>query len=1005
MKYQLVFQGELTEALTEQEAVVLFAELFGISEELAKDRFFSGRVVLKNLDDFQKAVRYRERLKSMGIVAVITEVESPSSTSGKLSEQTPSGVKKPGSARKKGGGKVLAGVGVLVLVALAAGLYLIASRYTHPDVPDQVARAETALLTPETIVLGHANIARLVDLDQVLTDTSEGDYRYNPSGEGLFNALLGQGVNVRQDVEQVVFAAGYSESTGSFLSAVFIGTIDSSALRRGLEDYYDVSERLQDELTILELTRQDRYTCEVSRPIALISDSDTVVVSHPDKVLALYRAVTASGTPGVVNQQWVDYRSRHLASVGILQPDNLAKGQQGFAGMLLHQMSGNLNGAESLFAGVSAELVPPGGSFDIALNSKDKAWVSQTRSALDSALSERREASREEGGFTAQILQRISLSQSPGILGASFKVDAELVDAGRKAFRDGIGGLVSFGESGGFASGGEPLPEQVDENAERYQANIRNLQLPPFEQSYNRLYHWKKGPLAVGVQAFYLNPEQRLELKIGAAAKGIPNAPGNQGGDSGALLVTSVRDNGGQELMVPETCGREINSDPASFEPSFQKGDLSAKKTIRLLPEVSTDSIAVVEGEVSLPIAIKTRTTVISSEDGEMTIEEGDMYLRIKSLEGSTVRFVISGDEQRLLSVRGLNGDGQYLQRASSSSMGDANRGKKNVTAQFQGTIASVEVVTAVEWMPIQHQFQITRPRPLQNDASFQREPETPQPYDLNDWSNVLELARTLEPNPGNSEWLGAPQTVQRTETGILSLFRTEISPGFKGYGANGYVKLDMPFVEALDGYQGRVVLAIEELGFADHDPVAVDFRQGIPLSFTGFGDNYKNSNKTQAELRKDIYLDGQTQFSVPLGAEGEALAGATLRSVSGELIYRLPQSFQSATMESITLGDTLSASDTSITVIGLATGSVTLTVDGDVGDVLKILVLDAEGKQIGDGSHFSEEMLSGMRSMDDDTPRRMVSKITFNGEPEALRLITVTDTAERRYPVTLLLQ
>ncbi|GAB3109746.1 hypothetical protein [Pseudomaricurvus hydrocarbonicus] len=459
--------------------------------------------------------------------------------------------------------------------------------------------------------------------------------------------------------------------------------------------------------------------------------------------------------------------------------------------------------------------------------------------------------------------------------------------------------------------------------------------------------------------------------------------------------------------MAQETCGNDINTDAASFSHRFEQGSLRAKKTLRLVPGADVSTIAVVEGEVLLPVTTTTKTLLVAADTDltsieKATIVQDGMQLRIKSIEGDRVSFVVSGDQQRLLAVRGLNADKRYLQAKGSSSMGDIHSGKKSVSANYQGEVAFVEVVVAVKQQPLEYRFRFNQSLPLQKSQSYAQQPQLPQPYHLDDWSNVLELAKSLEPEQKNSAWLGEPLVRQRTEVGLLSLFPSEVTRGFGGYALRGYVQLDMPYVQALDGYQGRAVFSANQLNLVNHDPVKVSYEQNLVMNFKGFGNNYKNSNKTEAELRQELYLQGNQQMSIPLGEAGESLKGAQLHSIEGELQLKLPKNIAAQMFDAVTLGHRLSSEGLTLKVIELAVGGIKLSAEGDTSKVMDILVLDKEGKQIGHGASFSEEMRSGMNSSGDQQPPRLVSDLRFNGELAALQVVMVTDTVTQRYPVTL---
>ena len=1019
MNYQLVFQGELTQKIDKKQAVVIFSKLFSMKEEDAERRFFSKDIIIKKLTDKALAEEFQSKLYNMGIVVEIHELSQQTPKDTSTEHVTPVTIQKTSKPTEQPLNNfntpqplwrnklVILSAIVMAFIVIVASSFIYAQRLTDTSVPSVVMRAESILLTPESIVLGHVNMTKIVELEQLFSDTNEDDYRYNPSSTGIINALLAEDINIRRDLQQLVFSLNHSEANGSYLSAVLAGNFNKSALYKGLARHYDVTEKMVDGLTVLELVTTDRSTCKVSEPIGLIGADNLIVISHPNNVGDIFKQVQALSEPKVINQNWVDYRSQHLVSIGVLQPDNLKHASDGFMGMMLSGISKELKGAESIFAGFSANLLPPSGSVDMVVNSNDIAWVESSKKRLKTALSEQQQAAIKEGDFLGELMRAIAIVDKPNTLGGRFTVDVSMVEQGKKAFQNGLSGLMSLG-GGSVSSGSDPLPEKIDENVKPYIAHIASLKLPEFESKYGQRYHWQNGPMAARVKSLRINTDNILELDLEAVASGIPNAPSFGFGNAGELTITSIQDESRNQLLAVETCGSSINTDPAEMTALSSDGMIEAKKTVRLIPEMKVEDIASIQGLINLTVATDTQTHIIAGTSDEMTVEQHDMYLRIKTMEGNNVSFVVSGDQKRLLSIRAMNANKQYLSRSGSSSFGDEQ--SKNVSTNYHGDVAYVEVISAVTYKKIRKRFTITNPLPLQRDNTFASSPKPITPYNLSDWPAVKKAAKTFKPNPNTHAWLGALKVEERLAAGILSVYDMEISNGFRGPSLRGNIKFDMPYMAALENIAGRVLFDIKKLTFTGNEPVLLDHMEPFSMSFTGFGNAYKDNSKSEAQLRKTIYLSGYQQLNIDLGEKdnaekGKALSGkaaeeSKISSITGDIVLKLPKKVMSKTITPVTLGKRFFANAVTYNVIELSSDEVTISAEGDTQSLLDIRVLDKDGNKIGNGAKFYEELLFGQQ--DKTNKPRMLSDVRFNGEPAEMQFIYATSDEEKRYAVTL---
>src|SRR4029077_11121268 len=118
-----------------------------------------------------------------------------------------------------------------------------------------------------------------------------------------------------------------------------------------------------------------------------------------------------------------------------------------------------------------------------------------------------------------------------------------------------------------------------------------------------------QGPFGLRLNELRLGgePGVGLELVVEGFVNGIPNIA--DGDERVRLSVESVKATGGQELLRPETCGRERNSQPAAFKSSGGRR-LKATKAVRLIPGADPKALQSLTGHVQL--RLPTRTEVVT---------------------------------------------------------------------------------------------------------------------------------------------------------------------------------------------------------------------------------------------------------------------------------------------------------------------------------------------------------------------------------------------------------
>ena len=173
------------------------------------------------------------------------------------------------------------------------------------------------------------------------------------------------------------------------------------------------------------------------------------------------------------------------------------------------------------------------------------------------------------------------------------------------------------------------------------------------------------------------------------------------------LVLDSVKSTGGQELLRPEACGRERNTQPAPFKPW---GSRQLKADEDGAPDRGRRSARAAEHSGRVQLRLPTRTEVVGLDHPKAgaSVEKYGAIFTVTRVEGGTVSYQIAGARDRLLLFRALNGKGQPLASPSSFSsdflFGDGVSGQKS----YAGAIDRLEVVFAADEEAIELPFTLT---------------------------------------------------------------------------------------------------------------------------------------------------------------------------------------------------------------------------------------------------------------------------------------------------------
>lgn len=1023
MQYDIYFHGELADGVSQANAIGILQKITGLAPAKIEAHFFSGKSVrIKRSLNFEQAEDFSARLAQAGLISEIRPLEPEINTITETSTaQEPKSVGADESAPKaeaqssdqpslstppvtsKKPTPVIYGMAIgLILIAVMGGsLWLYTQSLLDYSVPQQVKAAEAVLLNEDAIAIGHANIDKLVEIEQLVKGFNSDELLPDPDADGLLGKLLNAGIDLRQSLHQVVFSLSMEQSGNSqqaYLNNILIGDFNQQQIVAFLQQHYEVTNRNHKGKPYYDFSQQIRETCEFTPSRSLAFGQGFIVISKDQKAAELVEAINnPSANLAATNTEWINYRNDHLVSIGVLQPEHLDKYESLGAALFFSGLRSALPSVDGIFIGLAGTAVPPQAVIDTTVVSQDQQWLTTSEASLNAALLAAKQKNQSSELLSA-IINNLDVKRESENLHLAFSIDNKLTGQIKQTAEEGLSSLFSFSGSSQGNPGDIPTEKLID-NPLVYQSVTPSqlAQLPAFENTYNQTIHWQKGPVAIRITELHHSADNIQEISLEALTSGIPNTASSTFASAHQLHVDDITDSNGESLMDPATCGKFINSDPAVLTDSFGKGELKASKKIRLKPGARISDIANIKGRIVLNIATQIETQKFTTPVKDAIVKTQGAYLRIKDIAGNSVSFLVSGAKQPILNVRGLNAKGQYLAGNGSSSFGAIGSGPRSHNSRYQGQVNSVEVTYAIERQTQEYTFNITDLSPQKNANSFSPEHKPPVAYNMSDWQQVIQLSQKDYPQDQFNSWLGQPVADTRTGPVQAYLFKPELQRFGPEKRFNSHMVVNLPFIRSLLKANGRLHLNTHSLTFDNGEqikPIDAPWVSPITLDYKG-GWNLSLSDEA---MREEGYLAGSVDIKYLLDdATYDQVKDAKLLSLTGNLNLALPTQIKATRVPAMSLGGLTKRSDFDLQLVKLDGNRQTYSINGDESALIAIYALNSEGKEVGKLDPFGDEF--GVPS---DQPKRRVAGLWAQGEIDQLVIYEVTETVMKRLPVTL---
>jgi hypothetical protein len=861
-------------------------------------------------------------------------------------------------------------IGILVVGTLAL-LGWIVSRQLAPggDLPDDVVRAETALAGPEHTALAFVDVALLRQL-LAGAEVPEADF------DALLLHPLGlRGVSLTRDVSRAVVAL----SRDGELTLVLFGSFDAAAIEAAVRTVSTVAvrEATQGDERVLDVTRVDEDTC-AETPIAIALRADRVVLAHAralDGLLARLAAPSAADAGSRWRKSLRAFEGDPLLRIALAEPSALATASDApVARALLGAVARLLEGSPS--ARIEARRRGLTGGLAVALEvaSSDPQSAAARWEAF-------RAAARAEW---TRVVPPLAAWQDA----LAIEADGDAVRATAQRGADSVAELAGLPDALVVLASRDfrgPTPE-VPGPAETPEAAPAQAEAPPLatdprplrfasEQSLDHLRPYSPdrplagaadviaGPFGIRVErATRLAADAPLELAIRAVGPALANLP--EPTASPRLVIETVSDEAGTSLLREERCGPDRNGVPGRLTTALLSDFVEGVKTVRLLPTASLDLVEKIAGRVEFELPVRTASVRMPSNVGAVLESEG-VALELTGVAPDRFSYRVTGDVGRLIHVRGLDAERRPLAAREAFELprlaGDGRVGAR----AYQGGLATVEALFALETEPAVYPFALASARPGSDGEEQHVESSSFIRYSTEQYE--AEFGKLA------GSWPPDRRAVSSATAGPFSV-------GLEGFDSGQEVAARLtviaPNVPNLTYHATALELALTGVGLVDgrvvapaQDAAARERARAVLNARRQFG-------RTDVEARTRL-------------ATGVADAATDVARLDGQVVLRIPQVVDSFELAAVEPGKSVVSKGTVVALRELGRDRLTLQLDGPLERFFSVRAFAPDGHELA-----SEE--TSVPSPASSGPHEL--RFEVHGQPARIVVQLVRDHTERRY-------
>ncbi|MEN8136143.1 MAG: hypothetical protein ABFS18_11505 [Thermodesulfobacteriota bacterium] len=926
MKFWLYSNGGLLEGAREEVALQAIIKISKLSEAEARRVFLSGKKrKIKSAADCKSLEKFAEFLRRAGVdVVVIPETEGRAEpkgagkqsvdnvvaqeSSGPIGVDQKSSNSKPKSSPRRGRLIAISVVVLTVLIGIAAyGWYRLnlsgpvqLTEWLDMSEPEQLATAENALADGSMVAIGYLDMAKTVALYEHFFDNADPEALPVPdSHKDVLKQLFTGKAQFRKNLKLATFSINAKDkavAVSAGVNSLLAGNFNAEHILSALMSSYEIIALDQGRWKLVKIKQAEGQGGSEQTVVCKDPDLQTGSAGNraqsvsylyidPQWLLIGDQEIMADSIwqrlhDGAEAAQglttWHAYRSGKLTALMVFSPDQAAKSIKGIPGMMATgaaQKAPDVKGvAVGATVGLDAKLKVNGSLF-----SENGAWNNETAAKGQKAIDELVAADTSSSTPTlAKLSSRLQLASNKTRISADIDLDKEMLtemdNVGEEALAAVFTPQISMDDS-------KIEEEQIAQNPMDYDLYKGISRMPDYRPKENDSAPiFMEGPYGVALKSFSPMGNGLVSLALEgmiALPKGRPfSAPDTE---KISFYIDDVLDYENRSLLRDESCVSrmevhgERNYEPVTYFSSFDER-ASLTKRVRLVKGTVLKDIARIKGRLSFSVPTKVGRFKLPAETGA-SIEHNGVRVYLNGIKGSNVSYQVSGEQGRLLEVRGLNNSGQVLQGSWSSGIGG------RMTRGYKGEVKGVELFIADTVLSDEKEFELSDILVSATPADKKDKPVNPYEFapesmDIALWGKYEKLDLSdLQPSD-NNRWSGISGN---------SIYEGIVWPGVKmwlyhdpdNWSPQPKAKVYLPVLPELQGVLSVLSSRVEIPSAEEDQPVY----QRIQYP------HYIKSGK----LSIDREYQGLKIFGQTIALNAETKQGRKLDRLKGELIVRLP--------------------------------------------------------------------------------------------------------------------
>ena len=898
---------------------------------------------------------------------------------------------------------------LFILIAILAGgaYFLFIKAITPTDVPSKVVAAEEVIATSGTIAIASVDmgfIRRIDDMFNTGVDLSplpSSKSAESKSGSNLLEKLNKQGGNLISQTDYALATLTVNQEKPAY-SIVLFGRFTPDRFKKIIRQNYLVDDSSNGYWIITQNAEQVKEPDPCAVPVkklipkqqALQIQSDRIVLSSPDLMPVLLKRFTNNARAGISLTKWREFRKDKAAAGAVISPKKAKKGATDLPSAMLYGAISN-QPLKEIYAGTKVSMLPsPGFTFLIDAHSNKPAWPLEVKTKYDSWVAETLNELKDMPTL-ASVFQSLNVQADGSVLRFTSIADKTMLENLEKI----PGELLKMAFSGVFDGGdldGPASAEQIikDSEIEKYMSQFDFSTIPPFDVKdifYKPDY--VAGPFGVRLKRIGLlaTDDSVIELKINVEGKGFENLSGESMHKSDespttSLLITSVEDKDENDLLREELCGKSRNLAAESLttlrDKEYVNNEWLSKsikifgdKSVRLKEGVPLAQVAIIKGKIIVRAATQTKVKTLQIPFAKKTIKNSKVRMYFKRSNLSTVKYDLSGDMSRILSVRAKNENGEYL--ANDNSSATSYDGIKRVSKRFKGKIASIEVVLAEEMKSADYPFVLNKIEPRYGKKGDGKEIEvkfTSKRRFLREHSKV--------------KYKNQCKDKKQVRVGAFLVCMNKFGTHW-GQEVGGEFDVVAPAEEALQNDISAATLSIDSVMTKNGEKISFNKKETVDFNYK-FDTQYNDKKKEWQITNRRLHA-----FNIKISKDDEKLKDKIISIVKGTLTVRIPKVPKHIVLGSNELGVVKKTSDgITASIAGFEDWNTYIDLQGPVNKVMRLMPLAKNGTPLNtanDRINEKQYQMWGMSNKEKEKikslPKKWEGMITIYGKPEKIRI------------------